>query len=68
MIMKFNGTGDELIIGTIITNNHFSYTDVVPHPFFSNLSINTTPTVTSSLRHTISDNKFVGEESFSLLK
>ena len=48
MILKFNEPGDELIIGAVEYNNHFTYIDVLLPPLFFHHFINITPIVMSS--------------------
>ena len=63
MIIKFNGPGDKLNIGTVTNNNHFRSIYVSSSQLYSHVSINITLIITKLHHHTISDNKFIREET-----
>ena len=68
ILKKHNGPGDELIIGAFTMITTSPSIDVPLLPLFLHLSVNTIPIITKSHHHTISDNKFMREETARLLK
>lgn len=66
MTLKFDGPGDEIVIGAV---NKDSFPSInIPPSLFSHLYPRIIPTATKSHHHTIADNKFIKEETAMMLK
>lgn len=65
---KFNGPQEELIVGAVVSNEHFPAMKVPSPPLFTHLSSSIKPVATKSRRYTETDSKFIKEETARMLK